>query len=136
MPRKAAATAKATLDEAQALIYDAWDATTAKRRIALAKKALATSPLCADAYALLAEHAARGSDEELDLLRRGVAAGEAALGKAGFAAFAGHFWGFHETRPRGLGIALLAWGKPLTRCPGAITARSTHRTTMLLWRTM
>lgn len=111
MGRKTAATAEAALDEAQALIYDAWDATTAKRRIALAKKALATSPLCADAYVLLAEHAARGSDEELDLLRRGVAAGEAALGEAGFAAYAGRFWGFIETRPymrarHGLAFAL------------------------------
>jgi hypothetical protein len=87
-----------SLDAAQDLVYDAWEITSAKRRIALARRALALSPLCADAYVVLAGHARRGSDEELDLWRRGVEAGQAAIGPA-FAQYAGEFWGFLETRP-------------------------------------
>jgi tetratricopeptide (TPR) repeat protein len=98
MGRNKAENDEAALDRAQEFIYDAWEAATAKRRVALAKKALATSPLCADAYVLLAGHAEQGSDEELDLWRRGVEAGKAALGEA-FDEYAGSFWGFLETRP-------------------------------------
>jgi tetratricopeptide (TPR) repeat protein len=94
-----AANVETALERAQALIYDAWEANTAKRRITLAQKALATSPLCADAYVLLAEHAKQGSDRELDLWRHGVEAGEKALGTAAFREYEGSFWGFLETRP-------------------------------------
>jgi tetratricopeptide (TPR) repeat protein len=96
------------LDQAQDLIYDAWEIASAKRRIALARRALALSPLCADAYVVLAEHARRGSDEELDLWRRGVEAGKAAIGPA-FAEYAGRFWGFLETRPYMRARCGLAW---------------------------
>lgn len=99
MARKLVADTEAALARAQDMIYDAWEANTAKRRIALAEKALATSPLCADAYVLLAEHAEQGSDKELNLWRRGVEAGETAVGEAGFKEYAGSFWGFLETRP-------------------------------------
>jgi tetratricopeptide (TPR) repeat protein len=102
----------AALDRAQELIYDAWDAGTAKRRTALARQALAISPHCADAYVLLAQHAKPGSDAEREFWRQGVAAGEAALGKAGFQEFAGHFWGYLETRPymrARLGLAMALW---------------------------
>ena len=44
--------------KAQDVMYEAWDRTTSRSRIALAHKALAISPLCADAYNLLAEEAA------------------------------------------------------------------------------
>jgi len=96
------------LDAAQNLIYDAWEITSAKRRIALARRALALSPLCADAYVVLAGHARRGSDEELDLWRQGVEAGKAAIGPA-FAEYAGRFWGFLETRPYMRARCGLAW---------------------------
>jgi tetratricopeptide (TPR) repeat protein len=112
MGRKTAASAKAALERAQTLVYDAWEASTAKRRIALAEKALATSPLCADAYVLLAEHAEQGSERELDLWRRGIEAGEAALGKAAFKDYAGAFWGYLETRPymrARFGLARALW---------------------------
>jgi hypothetical protein len=102
----------AALDAAQNLVYDAWEITSAKRRIALARRALApgsASHHFASLRAaprpghvlrtwLLAGHARRGSDEELDLWRRGVEAGKSAIGPA-FADFAGEFWGFLETRP-------------------------------------
>jgi tetratricopeptide (TPR) repeat protein len=86
------------LDEAQDLIYDAWDSADPRRALELAKQALKISPLCADAYVILARHAPRGSDKQLDLWRRGAAAGQAALGAA-FADYVGHFWGVLETRP-------------------------------------
>ena len=42
------------LHRAQELIYDAWEAGTARKRIQLAKRALRISDLCADAHSLLA----------------------------------------------------------------------------------
>jgi tetratricopeptide (TPR) repeat protein len=86
------------LEEAQDLIYDAWDSGDPRREIALAKRALRISPLCADAYVILAREAPRGSEKQLDLWRRGVEAGQAALGDA-FEDYVGHFWGVLETRP-------------------------------------
>jgi ST7 protein len=41
--------------QAQDVMYDAWEQTNRRARVALAHKALAISPLCADAYVLLAE---------------------------------------------------------------------------------
>jgi tetratricopeptide (TPR) repeat protein len=86
------------IEKAQNVIYDAWERATARSRIALARKALAISPLCADAYNILAEEA-RSVEEARDLYARGVEAGELALGRKGFREYAGHFWGFLETRP-------------------------------------
>lgn len=45
------------LEQAQELVYEAWDA-TGKRRVDLARLALEISPDCADAYLVLAEAAA------------------------------------------------------------------------------
>jgi tetratricopeptide (TPR) repeat protein len=84
---------------AQNLMYSAWDQSSKRSRIDLARKALAISPLCADAYVLLAEEDAKSAQEALELFRKGVEAGEKALGPAGFKKYAGHFWGFLETRP-------------------------------------
>lgn len=84
--------------KAQDVMYDAWERTTSRSRVALARKALGISPLCADAYNLLAEEA--GSVEEArDLYAKAVDAGELAIGPKGFKEYAGHFWGFLETRP-------------------------------------
>ena len=84
--------------KAQDVIYDAWERTSSRSRIALARKALGISPLCADAYVLLAEEA-RSIEEARDYYAKGVEAGELALGPRGFEQYAGHFWGFLETRP-------------------------------------
>src|SRR3954447_25915101 len=84
--------------KAQDVMHEAWERTTSRSRIALAHKALGISPLCADAYVLLAEEA--GSIEKArDYYAKGVEAGELALGPKGFKQYAGHFWGFLETRP-------------------------------------
>jgi tetratricopeptide (TPR) repeat protein len=103
------------IEKAQDVVYDAWERTTARSRIALARKALGITPLCADAYNLLAEEA-RSAEEARDLYARGVEAGELALGRKGFKEYAGHFWGFLETRPymrarAGLAGALLKLGE-------------------------
>lgn len=87
------------LDQAQELVYQAWQAKTKKKRVALAKKALDISPKCADAYSILAEETAKSPEEALVLYQKGVKAGEGALGKKAFQEYEGSFWGFLETRP-------------------------------------
>jgi tetratricopeptide (TPR) repeat protein len=102
--------------EAQDVMYDAWEQTNRRARVALAHKALAISPLCADAYVLLAEEEAKSAAAALAYYRKGVEAGEQALGPKGFKQCAGHFWGFLETRPymrarAGLAATLNALGE-------------------------
>ncbi|MBN1919536.1 MAG: hypothetical protein JW889_16690 [Verrucomicrobia bacterium] len=80
-------------------MYEAWGARSRKRAVALAKKALAVSADCADAYVLLAEETAESLEELTDLYLKGVQAGERALGEEAFRDDAGHFWGILETRP-------------------------------------
>jgi tetratricopeptide (TPR) repeat protein len=86
------------IDAAQQIMYEAFEETSPRRQMALARKALETSPDCADAYVLLAEHAPTRA-ESLEMYEQGVAAGERALGKERFQELEGHFWGFLETRP-------------------------------------
>ena len=93
------APATTPLEQAQDLMYDAWEAPSAKRGVALARKALSICPDCADAYVLLAQESADSLQQARDLFAQGVAAGERALGQEGFRECEGHFWGFVETRP-------------------------------------
>ena len=87
----------AALWQAQELMYKAWDAGAKRERIALAKRALDISELCADAHVLLAEEAAKTLVEARRHYE--AAAGERALGPRAFERDAGHFWGLLETRP-------------------------------------
>ncbi len=87
------------LEQAQNLMYDAWEASSPQERLRLAQQALKISPDCADAYVLLAEETALNSCEAGKLYQRGVEAGERALGEACFNENAGRFWGILETRP-------------------------------------
>ena len=89
----------AALWQAQELMYEAWDAGAKRERIALAKRALEISDLCADAHVLLAEEVAKTLVEARRHYEAGVAAGERALGAQAFERDAGHFWGLLETRP-------------------------------------
>src|SRR5450631_809314 len=82
---------------AEDLVYEAWEA-AGERRVTLARKALALWPDCADAYVLLAQ-AASSLEEARELLERGVAAGERAVGRRVFVEDAGDFWLIFETRP-------------------------------------
>ena len=103
------------IDQAQELMYDAWECSEPEQRIALAKDALKISPLCADAYNLLAEENAKTLDEMLALYRLATEAGKKAIGPDGFEEYAEKFWVFLDTRPymrarAGLGGALWASG--------------------------
>lgn len=86
------------LDRAQEKAFEAMEARTARKSIALAQEALALSSSCADAYLVLAREASDAGDA-LDLYRRAVAAGVEALGQATFKEDVGLFWGLLETRP-------------------------------------
>jgi tetratricopeptide (TPR) repeat protein len=91
------ATAETPLEQAQELVYQAWEA-TGRRKQTLARRALEISPDCADAYVILAE-AARTPEEARDLYQKGVEAGERAIGPEAFAELEGEFWGVIHTRP-------------------------------------
>ena len=99
------------LDEAQSLIYEAWNS-EGLQRVRLARRALETCPDCADAYVILAEEDARDRKQSLELYRQGVQAAERALDPALFRQAAGKFWGIMETRPymrARLGLAECLW---------------------------
>ncbi len=103
------------LEDAQDLIYEAFETDNENKRLQLAEKALRKSPDCADAYVLLAENA-KSRKEALDFYEQGVAAGERALGPRAFKDDVGYFWGLLETRPymrarEGLAHALWAEGR-------------------------
>ncbi len=87
------------LEQAQDLMYDAWEAPTRERGLGLARKALALSQDCADAYAFLAEDEDVTVEEACELYAQGMAAGHRALGVEFFRTHTGDFWGFVETRP-------------------------------------
>src|SRR5260370_23688977 len=78
--------------KAQDVMYEAWERTTSHSRIALARKALGISPLCADAYVLLAEEA-RSIEEARDYYAMGVEAVALALGARGFKQECVHYSG-------------------------------------------
>lgn len=108
-----AAKPRTPLEEAQGIMYDAWEARSPQQRISLARKALAVSADCADAYVLLAEESARSLEEALAYYEAGVQAGERALGAEAFAEYEGHFWGVTETRPymrAREGLVACLWG--------------------------
>lgn len=99
------------LDRAKMVYYKACDAPTTAKRIALAKKAIGISPLCADAFVLLAEHEERASEAQLALYKTALEAGRKSLGDS-YEDLEGEFWGFIETRPfmrAKLGLAICLW---------------------------
>jgi len=89
--------AKTALEQAQDLVYDAFDA-WGRKQLQMVKKALQICPDCADAYVILAERCC-DPEKARDLYAQGVAAGERSLGKEFFEKEAGHFWGILQTRP-------------------------------------
>jgi tetratricopeptide (TPR) repeat protein len=99
------------LEQAQALVAQAYELTSPTRRRELARQALALSADCADAYSLLAELEPTPI-RRLEWLDQGAAAGRRALGDDAFRELAGHFWGHVETRPfmrAYAGVAELSW---------------------------
>jgi uncharacterized protein DUF6930/tetratricopeptide repeat protein len=107
-------TAATPLDQAQDLIYEAYDA-RGRRQLQLIRRALALSPDCADAYFLLAERTSTPS-EARPFYEQAVAAGEQGLGPDAFKDPDRAFWGDVSTRPymrarAGLAECLLAQGE-------------------------
>jgi tetratricopeptide (TPR) repeat protein len=72
------------LEQAQELVYKAWEVETSAECWRLARRALRLSPDCADAYLLLAEAATPDLWEVLRLCREAVTAAERALGPDAF----------------------------------------------------
>jgi tetratricopeptide (TPR) repeat protein len=104
------------LQEAQELIYDAFDTDDPQQRVELAEEALQISEDCADAYVILAEETAEDAEEARELYEAGVRAGERALREEFFTEEVGNFWGILETRPymrslEGLAASLWALGE-------------------------
>jgi tetratricopeptide (TPR) repeat protein len=91
--------ARNAAQEAQELMYDAWETGKKSERIRLVRKALSIFPDCADAYNLLAEDEAKSLEEAARYYENGVEAGRRALGEEIFKEAKGHFWGYLETRP-------------------------------------
>lgn len=92
------APADTPLKQAQQVAYDAMEA-TGRHRVELARRALEISEDCADAWVLLAGEETKSLRRALEYARKGVAAGERALGKEYFEEEAGNFWSIIETRP-------------------------------------
>lgn len=108
---KAKGDAQTPLQQAQALVYQAFDQRDERKKCALAQEALELSIDCADAFVLLAEHA-ETRREALALYRQAVKAGERALGPDVFKDAVGKFWRLEETRPymrARMGLAELLW---------------------------
>ncbi|MBP7862601.1 hypothetical protein KA183_13035 [bacterium] len=116
---------KSPLEEAQAIVWKAFEAPSKKKRIALAKEALKISDDCADAYVLLAEMTDSGS-EMISYYRQGVEAGKRAISEllekdpASFP-----FWQMLETRPYMRALAGLA---------SALHASGDVEESMALWK--
>jgi len=85
--------------QAQQLVYDAWEAATDEEERDLMQRALKLNPTNVDALLYVLDGAGLEDAEEIQALRSIVAAGEKDLGPKPFKRFAGSFWGFIETRP-------------------------------------
>lgn len=85
------------LEQAQEICYQAFN-TFGRRRVQLAREALACSADCADAFVILAEQSGT-REAELENYRQGVAAGRRAMGEEFFQESVGHFWGISSSRP-------------------------------------
>ena len=88
------------IGESQECYYDAMEARTDEEAQRLLSRALELDPGNTDAWLIILGHTpAMSADEEIGMLRKIVARAEERLGEKAFKEFAGHFWGFHETRP-------------------------------------
>ncbi len=87
------------LQDAQDLIYDAWETADPRERVRLANEALLHSDDCADAHVILAEEIPGTLEQKREMYTAGVDAGERAIGERAFREDVGHFWGLLETRP-------------------------------------
>jgi len=96
-PRRHVPRTVTALERAQDLAHEAMDA-TGRLRIKLARRALAISEDCADAWIVLADAAAT-PEVAAELYEGGMRAGVAAIGAERFESLRGAFWKDLETRP-------------------------------------
>ncbi|MEO7682801.1 MAG: hypothetical protein ABIU86_02595 [Gemmatimonadaceae bacterium] len=87
------------LEQAQDLMYTAWDLDDPEERVTIAELALGRSADCADALSLLGDEKAASHVEARVYFEAAVHAGRRALGEKAFEEDVGHFWGIMETRP-------------------------------------
>lgn len=87
-----------SIAEAQEFMFDAWECSNYVDAVQLIKKALKTSPLCADAYTYYSSISGDSSAIRQVYLETAVYAGELALDEP-LLNFKGHCWGYIETRP-------------------------------------
>ncbi|HAL91971.1 MAG TPA: hypothetical protein DCM68_02970, partial [Verrucomicrobia bacterium] len=92
--------------DAQQLVYDAWEA-DADAACELLTEATQLDPTNVDAWLGLLQWSTLPPEEQIVILRKLVAMGEQNLGKD-FNEFKDHFWGIHETRPYMRARSLLA----------------------------
>jgi len=85
-------------DEAQELLYQAFEELNRKRRLELAQRALAIYPNSPDAYNILGDESG-ALETAMNYYKKGMEVGEKDLGKRFFRENKGHFWGIVETRP-------------------------------------
>lgn len=99
-------------EQAQDLIYQAYDHPSPDARIQLSKKALKLDPNQTDAYVILGEEATY-YEKAKDYYSQGIQSAEREFGQAFFKENTGHFWGLIETRPymrAKAGYADCLWG--------------------------
>jgi len=91
---------KGNVSASQEHYYEAMEAQTEREAFYHLSKAIALDSSNTDAWLMFMNHLPpQNADEEIEVLRKLVVRAEEALGKNAFTEFAGHFWGFHETRP-------------------------------------
>ncbi len=99
--RKKSGRRKPSADPCEAaldLVEEAQQTDDVDERVRLTIEALRIDPDCAEAHLLLGD-AAPTAAEAADSYREAMQAAERRLGPAAFQEYAGHFWGFIETRP-------------------------------------
>lgn len=88
------------IGESQECYYEAMEARSEIEAYRLLSRALELDPGNTDAWLLMLSYdPPQSADEEIGTLRKIVAGAEERLGPNAFKDYAGHFWGFHETRP-------------------------------------
>lgn len=85
-------------EQAQMILYDAWEEPSASKRKYLIEKALRLDSDNPDAYNILAE-SMKTPEEAAHYYEQGMKAGERGLGQAFFEENKGNFWGLVSTRP-------------------------------------
>ncbi len=88
------------VQESKECFYDAMESATEEEELRLLTKAVELDPRNTDAWLRMLEHMPLELvDENIEILRKIVSLAAERLGEKAFLEYAGHFWGFHETRP-------------------------------------